>query len=205
MRKFSLEGAVEMIETLEYLNSGEATIEEVDLIVKTMRETTQETLRLTAELNGTYHTPSEVRALFSRIIGKPVDEEFTLFPPFTTDFGKNIHVGTNVFINSGCRFQDQGGIFIGNDALIGHNVVLATLNHGIAPARRQALAPAPIHLGDCVWIGSNATVLPGVSIGSNSIVGAGSVVTKDVPENCIVAGVPARLLRRLTEEELDQK
>lgn len=205
MEEFSLNGAAEMAETLNYLNSGAASSEEIDRIVNAMRASSQEALRLTAELNGPYHTPEEVRELFSRIIGKSVDDAFTLFPPFATDFGKNIHVGKNVFINSGCRFQDQGGIFIGDDALIGHNVVLATLNHGIAPALRQSLVPAPIHLGDRVWIGSNATVLPGVSIGTNSIVGAGSVVTKDVPENCIVAGVPARLIRRLTEEELDQK
>lgn len=205
MEEFSLNGAAAMAETLNYLNSGAASPEEIDRIVNAMRASSQEALRLTAELNGSYHTPEEVRELFSRIIGKPVDDAFALFPPFATDFGKNIHVGTNVFINSGCRFQDQGGIFIGDDALIGHNVVLATLNHGIAPALRQSLVPAPIHLGDRVWIGSNATVLPGVSIGTNSIVGAGSVVTKDVPENCIVAGVPARFIRRLTEEELDQK
>lgn len=193
---------MDMAERLEYMNSGEATAEEVEEIVQDMRAATQESMRLTCELNGTYHTPDEVRELFESIIGEPVGEGFALFPPFTTDYGRNIHVGDRVFINSGCRFQDQGGIFIGNEALIGHNVVLATLNHDIAPTRRQTLIPAPIHIGNCVWIGSNSTVLPGVTIGDNSIVAAGATVTKDVPANCIVGGVPAKVIRYLTEEEL---
>ena len=144
----------------------------------------------------------EIRALFSQLIGKPVDESFTLFPPFTTDCGKNLSLGKEVFLNAGCRFQDQGGITIGNGVLIGHNVVLSTLNHDPAPARRAWLHPAPIVIGDRVWIGSNATVLPGVTIGDGAIVAAGAVVTKDVAPNTVVAGVPARLLRPLTEEEL---
>lgn len=193
---------MDMAKRLEYMNSEAATAEEVEEIVQGMRAATQESMRLTCELNGTYHTPDEVRELFESIIGEPVGAGFALFPPFTTDYGRNIHVGDRVFINSGCRFQDQGGIYIGDDALIGHNVVLATLNHDIAPARRQALIPAPIHIGNRVWIGSNATVLPGVTIGDNSIVAAGATVTKDVPANCIVGGVPAKVIRYLTEEEL---
>lgn len=118
-----------------------------------------------------------------------------MFPPFYTDCGKNLHIGKNVFINSGCRFQDQGGITIGDGALIGHNVVMATLNHSEDPETRGNLHPAPIHIGRNVWIGASATILPGVTIGDGAIVGAGSVVTRDVPENMIVTGVPARILR----------
>lgn len=191
-----------MQQKLKYMNSGQATQEEVDAIVQEMRAATQESRHITMEINYVYHTPEEIQELFSKLIGEPVDETFALFPPFTTDYGKNIHVGKNVFINSGCRFQDQGGIFIGDDALIGHNVVLATLNHDIAPARRQALKPAPIHIGKCVWIGSNSTILPGVTIGDNSIVAAGATVTKDVAANTIVGGVPAKVIRELTDEEL---
>lgn len=167
-----------------------------------MRAASREAQRLTSELNGSFHTPEEIRDLFGRIIGQEVDETFSLFPPFTTDYGRAIHIGRNVFINSGCRFQDQGGIYIGDDVLIGHNVVLATLNHEIAPARRANLVPSPIHIGDRVWIGSGAIILPGVTIGDNSIVSAGAVVTKDVPENVIFGGVPAKLIRPLTDEEL---
>lgn len=118
-----------------------------------------------------------------------------MFPPFYTDCGKNLHIGKNVFINSGCRFQDQGGITIGDGALIGHNVVMATLNHSEDPETRGNLHPAPIHIGRNVWIGASAAILPGVTIGDGAIVGAGSVVTRDVPENMIVTGVPARILR----------
>lgn len=167
-----------------------------------MHGVSQEALRITAEINTGYHTPEELRELFSQLIGQPVDESFGLFPPFHTDCGKNIHVGKNVFLNMGCKFQDQGGIYLGNGALIGHNVVLATLNHAKSPKDRSSMLPAPIHIGKHVWIGSNATVLPGVTIGDGAIVAAGAVVTHDVPENTIVGGVPARVLRHLSEEEV---
>jgi acetyltransferase-like isoleucine patch superfamily enzyme len=135
--------------------------------------------------------------LFSKLIGKGVDESFGLFPPFYTDCGKNITVGKNVFINSGCHFQDQGGITIGDGSLIGHNVVLATLNHESDPADRAAMYPAPIVLGKNVWICANATILPGVTVCDNSIVAAGAVVTKDVPTNTVVGGVPATIIKHI--------
>lgn len=166
-----------------------------------MHRLSQEALRLTAEINGSYHTPEELRSLFSRLTGRPVDESFALFPPFYTDCGKNIHIGKQVFVNMGCKFQDQGGIFIDDGALIGHNVVLATLNHAMQPERRSDMRPAPIHIGKRVWIGSNATVLPGVTIGDGAVVAAGAVVTKDVPANTVVGGVPAKVIRCIHEEE----
>ena len=166
-----------------------------------MHGVSQEALRITAEINGSYHEPKELRALFSKLIGRPVDETFGLFPPFYTDCGKNIHIGKNVFINMGCKFQDQGGIYIGDGSLIGHNVVLATLNHAKSPKDRSTMIPAPIHIGKHVWIGANATVLPGVTVGDGAIVAAGAVVTKDVPENTVVGGVPAAIMRHLSKEE----
>lgn len=186
---------------LEHLNSGKSVKggSEAHLF---MHGVSQEALKITAEINGSYHEPEELRALFSRLIGQPVDESFAMFPPFYTDCGKNIHIGKRVFINMGCKFQDQGGIFIGDGALIGHNVVLATLNHAMSPHDRGTMIPAPIHIGKNVWIGSNATILPGVTIGDGAIVAAGAVVTRDVPENTIVGGVPARIMRHLSKEEL---
>ena len=186
---------------LEHLNSGKP-VPGGSEAHQFMHGVSQEALRLTAEINGSYHTPEELRRLFSQLIGAPVDETFGLFPPFYTDCGKNIHIGSHVFINMGCKFQDQGGIFIGDGALIGHNVVLATLNHAMSPNHRGTMIPEPIHIGRNVWIGSNATVLPGVTIGDGAIVAAGAVVTRDVPENTIVGGVPARVMRHLREEEL---
>ncbi len=160
----------------------------------------QEAIKITMELNNSYHTPEEIVEIFSRLTGKEIDKSFRLFPPFYTDCGKNISVGKNVFINSCCRFQDQGGIVIGNGVLIGHNVTFATLNHDESPHNRQTIHPAPIKVGNNVWIGSNAIILPGVTINDGSIIGAGSVVTKDVPANCIVAGNPAKILRYINTE-----
>lgn len=192
---------MELSEFLDHLSSGK-TVEAGSEPHQFMHRASQEALRITAEINTGYHTPEELRKLFSQLIGQPVDESFGLFPPFYTDCGKNIHIGKQVFINMGCKFQDQGGIFIEDGALIGHNVVLATLNHSMRPERRGDMLPAPIHIGKRVWIGSNAAVLPGVTIGDGAIVAAGAVVTRDVPENTIVGGVPARVLRHLSEEEL---
>jgi acetyltransferase-like isoleucine patch superfamily enzyme len=156
-------------------------------------------MRITAELNGSYHEPQTVRELFSKLIGQPVSDTFALFPPFYTDFGKNIHVGNGVFINSSCHFQDQGGIFIGDGSLIGHNVVIATLNHDLNPQRRADTIPSPVRIGKNVWVGSNSTILSGVTIGDNSVIGAGSVVTKDIPPNVVAVGNPCKVLRPITE------
>lgn len=161
----------------------------------------QEALRITAELNGKYHSPQEIIELMSELTGKQIHESFVLFPPFYTDCGKNLQIGKQVFINSGCRFQDQGGIVIDNGSLIGHNTVLATLNHHRNPAHRGGLQPAPITIGKNVWIGANVTVCPGVTIGDGAIVAAGAVVTKDVEKNTIVGGVPARKIKDIPLDE----
>ncbi|MCD8036784.1 MAG: sugar O-acetyltransferase [Clostridiales bacterium] len=150
-------------------------------------------------MNSQYHTPEELREIMSRLIGKTVDNTFRLFPPFHTDFGKNITLGKNVFINSGCHFQDQGGIEIGDGALIGHNVVLVTINHAIKPSENRKNYYAPIKIGKNVWIGSNSTILQGVTIGDWAVVAAGAVVAKDVPPYTIVGGVPAKEIRKVTE------
>lgn len=165
-----------------------------------MHRLAEEAMQLTAKLNGAYHTQEEIRDLMSQITGKPVDESFRLFPPFYTDCGKNLTIGKNVFINSGCHFQDQGGVTIEDGCLIGAQVEFATINHGQDPAHRSDNHFAPIHLGKKVWVGSHATILPGVTIGENSIVAAGAVVTKDVPPNVIVGGVPAKILKPIDRE-----
>ena len=161
----------------------------------------QEAVRIGMELNTKYHTPEELREIMGRLIGKQVDRSFRMFPPFYTDFGKNITIGKDVFINSGCHFQDQGGIEIGNGALIGHNVVLATINHDLNPKENRKNHYAAIKIGAHVWIGSNATILPGVTIGDYAVVAAGAVVTQDVPAMTVVGGVPARVLKTIQEEE----
>ena len=166
-------------------------------MIEFMRRQSDEARRLQMDLNCVYHTPEEIRDIFSKIIGREVHESFRMFPPFYTDFGKNIHIGKNVFINSCCQFQDQGGIYIDDGALIGHSVVIATLNHDMAPEHRLNLHHAPVHIGKRVWIGAHATILPGVDIGDNAVIAAGAVVTKDVPEDSIVGGVPARIIKSI--------
>ena len=157
------------------------------------------------ELNCQYPTPKEIRDIMSRLTGKTIDNTFRLFPPFYADFGKNITIGKDVFINSGCHFQDQGGITIGDGSLIGHNVILATVNHDLAPKNNRKNHYAPITIGNHVWIGSNATILPGVTIGEWAVVAAGAVVTKDVPPYTVVGGVPAKVLKTVEESDTEHK
>ena len=183
-------------ELLKEFESGRI-IGEDPKVIETMRYYSREAQKITMEINNTYHEPEELRELFSRLIGKPVDDQFGLFPPFYTDFGKNITLGKNVFINAGCNFQDQGGIFIDDDALVGHGVVIATLDHDMDPEKRHALHPAPVHIGKKVWIDANATITSGVTIGDNAVVAAGAVVTKDVPNDTIVGGVPAKPIKKI--------
>ena len=117
---------------------------------------------------------------------------------------RNIHIGKNVFINSGCSFQDQGGIYIGDNTLIGHRVVLATLDHDLNPYDRHLLC-APIHIGNRVWIGAGAIITRGVTIGDGAVIAAGAVVTKDVEENTIVGGVPAKFIKKIENVKLIEK
>ena len=166
-----------------------------------MHEAALEARRITTEINSCFHTPEELRALFSRLTGQKVDDTVSLFPPIYSDFGKNITVGKNVFINSGCCFQDQGGIIIGDGVQIGHQVVFATINHGISPEKRGDHHFKPVRVGNRVWIGAHATILPGVTIGDGAIVAAGAVVTKDVPANTIVGGVPAKVIKAIDADK----
>ena len=161
----------------------------------------QEAIRLTTELNSNYHDAAEIVALMRQITGREVDESFSLFPPFYTDCGRNLKIGKNVFFNSGCKVQDQGGITIEDGALIGHNVVLATLNHNMNPEKRGNLIPAPIYIGKNVWIGANATICPGVTIGDGAVVAAGAVVVTDIPANTVYGGVPAKLINTIDTVE----
>lgn len=162
-----------------------------------MHKAADEARKTTALINGAYHTDEELRALMSRLVGYKVDDGFRLFPPVYTDFGKNIKIGKDVFVNSGCCFQDQGGVTLGDGCLVGHNVVFATLDHDKSPSKRGDMTAAPIVVGKDVWIGAHATILKGVTIGDGAIVAAGAVVTRDVPPNTIAAGVPARVVKTI--------
>jgi acetyltransferase-like isoleucine patch superfamily enzyme len=157
----------------------------------------QRAAAITAKLNRlTFNEADEVRALFSELIGKKVDESVVLSPPFYTTGGSDISVGRNVFINQNCTFYDLGGLDIGDNVMIGPNVSLITSGHPLEPSRRRECVTArPIVLEKNVWIAAGATIIGGVRVGENSVVAAGAVVTKDVPPNTLVGGNPARPIR----------
>lgn len=183
-------------EFIEIMDSGNVIIAGSAVHAK-MHELSQEAIQITMQLNCVYHTPEEIKKLMEQLTGNAIPDSFGLFPPFYTDCGKNIKIGERVFINSGCKFQDQGGIKIGNDVLIGHNCVIATLNHAIEPNHRADMIPAPVEIGDKVWIGANVTILHGVKIGDGAIIAAGAVVNKDVPSRSIVGGIPAKVIKSI--------
>ncbi|WP_295125140.1 sugar O-acetyltransferase [uncultured Chitinophaga sp.] len=155
-------------------------------------------MRTTAELNNLVTDDLElIRAIFNKLTGRPVDDTFFLIPPFYSDFGENIFIGKNVFVNHACTFMDRGGITLEDNVLIGPKVNLITTNHPTDPAARRATISHPIVIKRNAWIGAGATILPGVTIGENSIVAAGAVVNKDVPDNTIAGGVPARIIKSI--------
>ncbi|HEY4250525.1 MAG TPA: sugar O-acetyltransferase [Roseomonas sp.] len=158
-------------------------------------------MAITARLNRLgFEDADQVRALFSELIGKPVDAGFLLIPPFYTAGGVDIRVGRNVFVNQNCTFYDLGGLDIGDEVMIGPNVNIITTGHPIAPSRRRAgVVAKPIAIGRNVWIAAGATIIGGVTVGENAVIAAGSVVTRDVPPDTLVGGNPARVIRSIAD------
>jgi acetyltransferase-like isoleucine patch superfamily enzyme len=189
--------SMNMEEFIEFCKEGNPISGEDKELHGLLTQCSFEAQRITMDLNTSYHSKEEIVEIFSELTGCKVDPSFMCFPPFYTDFGKNITIGKNVFFNTGCSFQDRGGIFVGNGSLIGMNVTISTLNHGLSTETRNTTYPFPVKIGENVWVGSSASILPGVTIGDNAVVAAGAVVTKDVPENTIVAGVPAKVIKKL--------
>src|SRR5215213_2457971 len=157
-------------------------------------------IRITAKLNALVTDDlRKIRDVFSELIGKKVDDTFFVIPPFYSDFGENINIGKNVFVNHACTFMDRGGITLEDEVLIGPKVNLITTNHPLNPSERRATISHPIVIKRNAWIGAAATIMPGVTIGENSVVAAGAVVMKDVPDNTIVGGVPAKVIKKLDD------
>ena len=179
-----------------FYDETRATFEDADWL-ESFRAICQETVKTCMEINSVYHTPAELVELMSKLTGKPVDASFRMYPPFYADFGRNITFGKNVFVNAGCKFQDQGGITIGDNCLIGHNAVLATINHALNPRENRKISYAPIKICNNVWLGANVTVTQGVTIGEWAVVAAGAVVTKDVAPYSIVGGIPAKFIKEV--------
>ena len=155
-----------------------------------------QTIALSAKLNASTSI-DEIRSVLSEIWGQTIDPSTTVLAPFSTNFGKHTRIGKNVFVNHGCSFLDLGGITIEDDVLIGPQVKLVTENHPVDPANRKSLDLKSIVVKKNAWIGAGAVILPGVTIGENSIVAAGAVVTQDVPSNTIVGGVPAKHIKHI--------
>jgi acetyltransferase-like isoleucine patch superfamily enzyme len=161
-----------------------------------VQEIVDRTLKISVKLN-TSEDSDQVRKQLTQITGSEIHKTTTVFIPFFTNFGRFIEIGKNVFINHGCSFLDLGGITIEDDVLIGPKVNLVTENHPLDPINRRALIAKAIVIKRNAWIGAAATILPGVTVGENSVIAAGAVVTKDVAANTIVGGVPAKFIKNI--------
>jgi acetyltransferase-like isoleucine patch superfamily enzyme len=161
-----------------------------------VQEVVNRTIKLSAALN-TSTAVDQIRERLSEIIGTPLDSSTTIFAPFYTNFGRFTLIGKNVFINHACSFLDMGGITLEDHVLLGPKVNLITENHPVNPTDRRALICKPIVIKRNAWIGAAATILPGVTIGENAVVAAGAVVSKDVPANTIVGGIPAKFIKTI--------
>ena len=161
-----------------------------------MREASYATKKLLVQMNGS-SDPAEIRELLSQITGSAIDESVAVFTPLYINYGKHTKIGKNVFINFDCVFLDLGGITIEDNVLIAPKVSLLSEGHPVAPNERESLVPGHIHIKKNAWIGAGATILPGVTIGENAVVAAGAVVSKDVSDNTIVGGVPAKVIKAI--------
>lgn len=165
--------------------------------IKKITNIINNTQKITNKINRKSLSNKSKNKFFSKLINKKVPESFWYLTPIHIDYGRNITLGENVFINFGCTLLDRGGITIGDNVLIGPNCSFYTTNHPLDPNERQATISKPIIIKSDVWFGGNVTVIPGITINKNSIIAAGSVVTKDVPEGVIVAGNPAKIIRKI--------
>ncbi len=168
-----------------------------DPIFAEINEVLENTLKLTSELNSGYKTSEEIRDILSKITGTEISSSVQVLTPFNTDFGANIRLGNGVFINKSCMFVDLGGIEVEDNVLIGPNVKILSVNHPLDPKNRRGVILKSVKIKRNAWLGAGVTVCPGVTIGENSVIGAGSVVTKDVPSNTVYAGVPAKFIKNI--------
>lgn len=186
---------MQTIDIFERLRKG-VTILPNDPEAYKMREASYRTKKLLVQMNNSSN-PSEIRNLLSQITDTEIDDSVTVFTPLHINYGKHTKIGKNVFINFDCTFLDLGGITIEDNVLIAPKVSLLSEGHPTSIENRHSLVPKPIHIKKNAWIGANATILPGVTIGENAIVASGAVVSKDVPDNTIVGGIPAKILKTI--------
>ncbi|WP_246452155.1 sugar O-acetyltransferase [Croceimicrobium hydrocarbonivorans] len=179
------------------LRSGEA-VPMDDPDYYKVREAAARALSIQVDLNAS-RTTDEIRSHLSILTKRVVDESTIVMTPFSINYGKNLELGKNIFINQNCQFLDFGGIRIDDDVLIAPGVMLLTEGHPLAASKRKYLQSKPIHIKHNAWIGAGAIVLGGVTVGENAMVAAGSIVTSDVPDNAVVAGSPARIVKEVPQ------
>lgn len=185
-------------DVFERLRNGE-TIAPDDPDSYQLREASYAAKKLLLQMNRAAD-PAEIRDLFSQITASDIDETVAIFTPLYINYGKHIKIGKNVFINFDCVFLGLGGITIEDDVLIAPKVSLLSEGHPLSPGDRQSLVPGHVHIKRNAWIGAGATILPGVTVGENAVVAAGAVVNKDVPDNTIVGGIPAKVIRAIQKD-----
>lgn len=181
---------LDKIQKMDFISNESEIFTEINKIL-------ENTLKLTSELNTGYKTPQEVRNILTEITGSKINDSIQVLTPFNTDFGRNIRIGNGVFINKSCMFVDLGGIELEDNVLIGPEVKILSVNHPLDPKNRRGVILKSVKIRRNAWLGAGVTVCPGVTIGENSIIGAGSVVTKDVPSNTVYAGVPAKFIENI--------
>lgn len=179
----------------ERLRNGE-TIPSGDPQAYKMREVSYTTKELLIQINSS-SDPSDIRNLLGQLTGSKIDESVAVFTPLYINYGKHTRIGKNVFINFDCTFLDLGGIIMEDNVQIAPKVSLLSESHPVSPENRQSLMVGQIYIKKNAWIGANTTILPGVTIGENAIVAAGAVVSKDVPDNTIVGGIPAKIIKTI--------
>ncbi len=180
----------------ERLRNGE-TISANDPDACKMREASFAAKKLLVQMDNS-SDPAEIRDLLSQITGSEIDESVDVFTPLYINYGKHTKIGKNVFINFDCVFLDLGGITIEDNVLIAPKVSLLSEGHPVSTENRHSLVPRHIHIRKNAWIGAGATILPGVTVGENSIVAAGAIVSKDVANNTIVGGIPAKIIKTIS-------
>ncbi len=156
------------------------------------------------DFNMTRPTELEKREEMLKSMFAEIGEECYIEPPFHSNWGgKHVHFGHNVYANFNLTMVDDADIYVGDYVMFGPNVTVATAGHPINPTLRQKAMQynIEVHIGNNVWIGANAVILPGVTIGDNTVIGAGSVVTKDIPANVVAVGNPCRVLRPIGEKD----
>ncbi|MFM0816926.1 sugar O-acetyltransferase [Streptococcus suis] len=188
-----------MIEIIfkDYIDSDRL-VPEKDGLRQLISNIQRENQPLVQELNTSIQTVESTRKIIEKLTLEKIDKSVVINTPFQTDFGRHIHFGKDIYINKDVFMVDLGGIYIEDKVLIGPRAKLISVNHPLKAEDRHKLELKSVRIQENAWIGADATILPGVTIGKNAVVAAGAIVTKDVPDNSLVAGVPAKIIKNLS-------